>query len=271
MGAVAFRCGTITQKPIQDAIRERFVLVEYDATTNGPVPADKYPGLRLIREFQDICPWTRVAFGLQFVIEPGGQYMLSPGIGRRWGAKESSRVRPTAESDWDTRMKVFMSLLREAEANYALVRRHEPGSPEEAKAIQLLSRKIEKQWAKRSPRFVDADLFTDEMFRLSVGLYKRYPGALVQPEPQVRRQAAELLGRYAVRSGDVRFRPKDEHYEAFSVPVAHLLDDEVEEVRHAAAVALYRFLGVTLPDTEDTAALVDAVRALWDEAVAAAD
>ena len=271
MGAVAFRCGTITQKPIQDVIRDRFVLVEYDATTNGPVPADKYPGLKLIREFQDICPWTRVAFGLQFVIEPGGQYMLSPGIGRRWGAQESSRVRPTADSDWDTRTKVFLSLLKEAERNLAFVRRHEAGSPQEAKAVQALNKKIEKQWAQRSPRFVDADLFTDEMFRLSVGLYKRYPGALEQHEPAVRRQAAELLGRYAVRSGDERFRPGEDHYEAFSVLVANLLDDDVEDVRRASAVALYRFMGETLPETEDTTALVAAARTMWDEAVAAVD
>ncbi len=192
-----------------------------------------------------------MSFGAQWVIEPEGQYMLTSGAKRHFRKGEA---------------KVFGAALEEALWRFMRVRKHERGSPEEAEAIKVVKAEVASDWKNKHPYFVDPDFFTKEVFQAKVGLPTRFPGVLKQKEPSVRRQVAELLGRYAEKEGDEGFRPGGDYYPFFGVGVAAYLDDPVPEVRHAAATALYQFTGKSAPDSEG-AELVAAAREMWDEAV----
>ena len=228
--------------------------IEYDATTLGAMPNEKYPGLDHIRDFWDICPWTRVSFGAQWVIEPQGQYMLSTGAKRHFRQGEA---------------EVFEAALEEALKRFVAVRKQERGSPQEAKVVDKLKKQVAWEWENKHPYFVDPYYFTKEIFLAKVGLDTRFPGILKYPDPVVRRQVADLLGEYALEEEDPGFAPGGDYFSFFGTGVAAYLDDESAEVRRAAAVALYRFRGEEAPEIEDDAELIAASRTAWNEAVAA--
>lgn len=217
------------------------------------MPAEKYPGLAHIRDFWDRCPWTRVSFGAQWVIEPEGQYMLTTGAPRHFRKGEA---------------KVFQMALEEALKRFIRIRSAERGSEEEARIVAQVEERIDQEWKTRHPYFVDPDLFTKEIFDADVRVESRFPGVLKIDEPSVRRQAAEMLGRYAAKYSP-EFRPGGKYF-FFGDGVAKLLDDPDASVRRAAAGALYQFEGKPVPPIDDLDELVSGARKMWQQSIESA-
>ena len=204
----------------------------------GPFPAEKYPGLRMIQEGWDTNPWTRVSFGQQWVLDPEGRYPLSFFY---WGLDKIVEV-------------ALQRMIK--------IRSHPRGSAAEAEAIREVVAEIEEE---RKVMGNSPAQRTRSIFTIADGnLPERFPGVFEFEEVWVRRRAAELLGEYAAEADDEGFRPGGQ-WDFFGRAVYERLDDEEPEVRVAAAVAMHRFFGQE-PDTLEEQALVDAAGALWTDA-----
>lgn len=214
------------------------------------MPADKYPGLQRVRTFWDNTPWSRVTFGLQFIISPDGQYMLSTGPQRHFRVGES---------------EVFRGALEESLKRLVKIRKTDRGSAEESEAIRLVEAQNDQDWKSRHPYYASADQWTADIFKAAHNIEYRFSNVTKQPEPIVRRQVCELLGRYAHKTASTRFSPGGD-VDFFGAAVFRLLDDPVEDVRHAAAVAIFRFMSEPVPEVEG-AALIDAARTRWTKAL----
>lgn len=243
----------LQQEQVVDVLNKYFVCIEYDATTNGAMPAEKYPGLAHIREFWDVNPWTRVTFGCQFMISSDGQYMLSAGPQRHFRQGEA---------------KVFQGSLEEALARHRRVNQFEPGTPERAAEIAKVKQEVDADWNERHWYFTNPDRWTNDIFTSKARIEERFPKVLEQPEKFVRRRVCELLGRYAERTKTDGFLP-DGEWHFFGDAVAARLDDPEPEVRHAAAVTLHQFVYKKAPLIESDDELVAAARELWDVTVKA--
>jgi len=191
----------------------------------GEPPVETYPGLFRIADAWDTSPWTRVSFGLQWVVEPEGQYPLTIAI--------------------KNPAKFFGASLEKALEDFIEIRTHERGSPGEAAAIRRVQAELDQLADARMGN--DPVERTREILNAAKGnLRERFPGVLEFPDPVVRRRAAELLGEYAEQERDPGFRPGGE-WDFFGDAVARRLDDEDPEVRAAAAAAVFRFFGQAVP------------------------
>ena len=223
-----------------------FVCVEYDATTHGALPAERYPGLAPVRHMWDVNPWTRVGFGAQWVLMPDGGTMLSSGARKPFRAGDQGAQ--------------FQRSLEESIRRFVAIRAHPRGSEAEARALEALDARIEQEWRTVHRREVDPWLRTCDVLEAGSHLEERFPGVLDQPEPRVRLQVANLLRRYAEEHGGAGFLPGGK-WEVFGTGLAACLDDTDPRVRTAAARALLTFAGASPP--VETAATVDAARSAW--------
>lgn len=238
-------------------LRTYFVCVEYDATTHGALPAERYPGLAPIRHMWDVNPWTRVGFGAQWVLMPDGGVLLSSGARKPFRAGDQGAQ--------------FQRVLEESLRRFLAIRSHPRGSDAEARALTDLGRRIETEWRTVHRREVDPWLRTCDVLEAGSHLEERFPGVLHQPEPEVRIQVARLLRRYALEKGGEGFLPGGP-WEVFSAGLRDCLDDPEPPVREAAARALLAFRGAPEPTPggprpgepgSRTEVLVEAARAEW--------
>jgi hypothetical protein len=249
MGAQTFRCGILEQEPIQQLLNERFVCIEYDATEKGALPAERYPGLAHIRRLWDIDPWTRQGFGGQWVIDPEGRYMLATGPSRPYKMGNQGAL--------------FQQSVELALARFARIRSCARDSAEESEEIRKLQGEIDRE-VREKHRGFDPMLRTRGMLDRKNPSGRRFDGVLKSPDPVVRRQIADLLGRFAEAEGREPFLPGGK-WEFFSRSIAGYLDDEIPEVRAAAAGALLRFVGDEIPTLEGDE-LVSTARQRWGRA-----
>lgn len=206
------------------------------------MPVERYPGLRYMAEGWDSSPWTRVSFGLQWVVEPGGRYPLTISIKHP--------------------KKYFGSSLEQALRRFIRIRGHERGSSAEGEAIAAVQADLRAEHEARrgnDPVERTAEILNDAKGDLS----QRFPGVFDFPDPQVRRRAAELLGEYAQREGGEGFLP-GRRWSFFGEALARRLEDESPEVRRAAASALHRIGGLEPVGSDDE--LVTRAGRLWAEA-----
>jgi len=241
-------------KQVQDVLNEYFVCIEFDPTGVG-VPVDKYPGLWRIGASWENNPWTRVSFGAVWIIEPGGQYMLSPVDDDVHNACSKSRL-----ANLGGHMEGALEKL-------AQIRSHPRGSEGEAEAIRRLAEKSSAQWEMKSDAYLDAR--TKQIFVAAQDQNRRYPGVFENSDPWVRRRAIELVGRYSRMEEDRGFLPGGK-WSVFGESVARCLDDAVPEVRLAAATAVFEFGGIPVPDAAGDD-LVAAARQSWSRREAAAN
>lgn len=228
-------------------LNEHFVCMEYDPSQHGgEVPVEKYPGLKYIAGAWNGSPWTRVSFGLQWVVEPEGRYPLS-----------------IATQVIDT---PFSKTLEIALQRMIEIRKHPRGSAGEKAAIQRVQDELEEQAAGRTNN--DPYLRTKAIFATAVGdLKKRFPGVLAYPDPKIRARAAELVGMYAERENESCFRPGG-RLDFFGEAVARCLDDEAPEVRSQAARSMHQIFARPAPEG-GTDVLLASAKELWAQGSAA--
>lgn len=233
-------------KEVQDVLNQHFVCIEFDPTGIG-VPVDEYPGLWRIGASWEHNPWTRVSFGAVWVIEPEGQFMLSPVTDDVHNACSKSRLVDLANH------------LEGALAKLAEIRSHPRGSEAEAEAIRQVAEQASEQWRMKSDAYLDAR--TKQIFVAAQDQNRRYPGVFKNPDPWVRLRAIELVSRYSRIEGDRGFLPGGE-WSTFGENIAFCLDDADADVRTAAASALFEFAGMPVPSAEGDE-LVAAARDSW--------
>ena len=229
-------------------LEEHFVCFELDATAHGIPASERYPALAPIRTLWDANPWTRMGFGIQYVFEPEGRFMLSAGAKRPYReANEAS---------------TFVAALEESLRNFERIRSHRRGSAAEAAEIERVRTEVD---VALRDHVKTPYMRTQEIFQTANYVEQRFPAAIDHADPQVRQQVIELIGEYAEKEGDPGFCPGG-RWEVFAERVAGRLDDEDEAVRAAAARAVLRFGGAPVPDASPdptTDELVAAARALW--------
>ena len=234
-----------------DALNEYFVPVEYDATAAGAVPSD-VPAMWAIKRAWDNSPWTRVSFGSEWVIDPTGEFVLSTGFHKH----ANLPMVETLESCWETALTRF-----------ARVRSHARGSAGEAAEIEKVKAEIVAELDLLRPCWVDFDVGTRETLKVvatedPTTFHSRLAGVFTFPDPVVRRQSAEALGRWVT---SYRTDFSEEHVLFLQRQMFNMLTDEDAEVRHAAAVAMYRFEDLEPPGLQGDE-LVAGATGLWTEA-----
>ena len=251
------RVGLMAQRQVIEVLNHYFVPFEFDATHGIP---DGVEALALLRKSWNEIPWTRVSFGSEYVLDPEGNYVLSSGF-----SKHHHAIRKGREF-----APLFQRALEESLERFARIRAHERGSAAEQQELRGLSQQIRRDVQARRPCSRDVDLFTDCTLRALWGgdaerFEKRLSGVFRYPDPAVRSQLAATLGRYADRSG-IEFRSSEDGL-FIGERVARLLADSDVSVRHAAAVAIYQFVGHSVPAAEDSNFVADA-RNLWSQRTA---
>jgi hypothetical protein len=241
------------------ALNAYFVPVEYDATETGTVPTD-IPGMRFVRSAWENSPWTRVSFGSEWVLDPTGEHVLSTGFHKH----ANLPMVATLEKEWE-----------KALTRFARIRSHARGSQGEAQELAKVAAEIDADLPINRPCWTDLNFGTLETLRVVATddpstFRSRLSGVFTYPDPEVRRQAAEQLGVFMDQGGRTEFSP--DHILYLQGTIVGLLGDEDSEVRHAAALAMYEFEDLPLPDLHGEE-LVAAAAALWtpaDEAVTSA-
>jgi hypothetical protein len=240
-------------------LNEYFVPVEYDATESGTVPTD-IPGMRFVRRAWENSPWTRVSFGSEWVLDPSGEHVLSTGFHKH----ANLPMVQTLETEFE-----------KALTRFARIRSHARGSKGEAEELAKVRAEIEADMLVNRPCWSDLNVGTIETLRVVATddpstFRSRLSGVFTFPDPVVRRQAAEQLGVFMDKGGRSEF--SSDHILFLQRQIVSMLSDESPEVRHAAAVAMYEFEDLPVPDLEREE-LVAQAASLWtaaDEAVTAA-
>lgn len=233
--------------------------VEYDATETGTVPTD-IPGMRYVLEAWNTSPWTRVSFGTEWVLDPTGEHILSTGFHKH----ANLPMVATLEKEWE-----------KALTRFARIRSHERGSKAEAQELAKVEAEIEADMPINRPCWTDLNVGTIETLRVVAtdepsNFKSRLSGVFTYPDPHVRKMAAEHLGVFMARGGQAEFSP--DHILYLQSTVVGLLSDEDEGVRNAAALAMYEFEDLPVPELQGEE-LVAAAATLWsaeDEALTSA-
>ena len=251
------RVGLLTQPEVIEVLNKYFVPVEYDVTAAGFVPGD-VPAMSHLKGAWENSPWTRVSFGSEWVLEPGGEFLLSTGFHKHTNL-------PVA--------KTFQDSLETALKRFARLRAHERGSAEEQEEIAKIQGEIDRDMKEFRPCWLDYRIGTQEtLSALGRGeprmFEKKLSGVFTYPDPKVRTQVAEALGAFIVSEHSSELT--DEQVLFLEEQVSNLLDDESDVVRKAAALALHQFEGQEAPAAEGED-LVQAARALWADKQAASN
>jgi hypothetical protein len=150
---------------------------------------------------------------------------------------------------------------------FARLRAHERGSAEERAEIEKVKAEIRRDMKEYRPCWEDFRIGTQETLavlgRGDPGLFERkLSGVFTYPEASVRRMVSEALAAYVTspHADDL----SEEQSLFLEERVAGLLDDEVLEVREAAAAALFQFEGREVPEQRGEP-LVTAARELWSD------
>ena len=226
--------------------------VEYDATATGTVPHD-VPGMRIVKYAWENSPWTRVSFGTEWVLDPTGTHILSTGFHKH----ADLPMVQTLETEFE-----------KALTRFARIRSHERGSAAEAAELAAVEAEIEADLPINRPCWVDLNVGTIETLRVVAtddpSTFKsRLSGTFTYPDPVVRRQAAEALGIFMEKGGRSEFSA--DHILYLQRTIVDLLKDEDPEVRRAAAIAMYEFEELPVPDLQDDE-LVAKAASMWTEA-----
>lgn len=250
------RVGLLSQPEVIEVLNRYFVPVEFDVTAAGGVPGD-VPAMWALKRAWEGSPWTRVSFGSEWVLEPGGEFLLSTGFHKHTDL-------PMA--------KTFQDSLETALKRFARLRVHERGSAEEQAEVEKIKAEIRRDMKEFRPCWEDFRVGTQETLavlgRDDPAMFERkLSGVFTYPETRVRRMVSEALGAYVTSPHADQLT--DEQSLFLEERVAALLDDEELEVREAAAAALFQFRGREVPD-ERGEPLVTAARALWSDRQAAA-
>lgn len=233
--------------------------VEYDATETGTIPMD-IDGMRFVRKAWDTSPWTRVSFGTEWVLDPTGEHILSTGFHKHGNLPMIG----TLEKEFE-----------KALARYARIRSHERGSKAETEELAKVRVEIEADMPINRPCWTDLNVGTIETLRVVAtdepsNFKSRLSGVFTYPDPHVRQMAAEHLGVFMDKGGRAEFSP--DHILYLQSTIVGLLSDEVPEVRHAAALAMYEFEDLPVPSLQGEE-LVAAAATMWsgeDEALTSA-
>jgi len=251
------RVGLLSQPEVIDVLNRYFVPVEYDVTAANCVPGD-IPAMSYLKRAWEGSPWTRVSFGSEWVLEPGGQFLLSTGFHKHTDL-------PVA--------KTFQDSLETALKRFARLRAHPRGSPEERAEVAQIESEIQRDMKELRPCWLDFRIGTQEtLAALGHGeprlFEQKLSGVFTYPDPKVRRQVAEALGAFIASE----FADTLTEDQAFFLEqrVAQLLTDEDADVRQAAALAMYQFEGRPAPE-EQGDPLVEAALGLWAQRETAAE
>ena len=245
------RVGLLSQPEVIEVLNRYFVPVEFDVTAAGSVPGD-VPAMWALKRAWEGSPWTRVSFGSEWVMEPGGEFLLSTGFHKHTDL-------PVA--------KTFQESLETALERFARLRVHERGSAEERAEIEKIKAEIRRDMKEFRPCWEDFRIGTQETLavlgRGDPAMFERkLSGVFTYPDASVRRMVSEALAAYVTspHADDL----SEEQSLFLEERVAGLLDDEVPEVREAAAAALFQFEGREVPEQRGEP-LVTAARELWSD------